>query len=176
MSVSIGVDLSLRATGIVIIDGIGGIIQRELIKTEAKEPYAERIVLIADTVVNLMKLHNPDVVGIEEMAMFASFNSGTLFPMHGAVIYAIEKAGQPQPLRISATTLKKFVTGSGKADKSDMRMHSFKKWGVDFKDDNECDAYACARLAAVARHLINPDHKYELECAVTVRSKEASLV
>lgn len=51
------------------------------------------------------------------------------------------------PLIVSPTALKKYVCGTGKAEKSDMKLNVFKKWGVEFKDDNEADAYGLARLS-----------------------------
>lgn len=57
------------------------------------------------------------------------------------------------PSVIANNGLKKFVTGSGKVSgedritKSDMKLSVFKKWGPEFRDDNECDAFALAKVA-----------------------------
>lgn len=174
MNIYVGIDLSIRATGLSAINERGQEIARQLILTGAGTPYPERIVHIADQVVGFMATHRPDEAGLEEMAMHASFNSGTLFPLHGAVIYAIEKAGVIHPVRISPSTLKKFATGSGIGDKSSMKMLTLKKWGLEFKDDNECDAYACARLAGVLHGGIPAGPAYEKECVKTVLKKEAT--
>jgi Holliday junction resolvasome RuvABC endonuclease subunit len=48
---------------------------------------------------------------------------------------------------IAPGTLKKFVTGDGRAKKDLMLLKVFKKWGVEFADDNLADAYSLARLA-----------------------------
>lgn len=174
MNVYVGIDLSIRATGLSAIRGTGQEIERKLIETEARTPYPQRIAHIADEIVAFLSKHRPELAGTEEMAMHASFNSGTLFPLHGAVIYAIQKAGIQHPVRISPSTLKKFTTGSGIGDKSSMKMLTLKKWGLEFKDDNECDAYACARLAGVLHGGIPAGHKYEEECVKTVKKKEAT--
>ena len=47
---------------------------------------------------------------------------------------------------ITPTSIKKFITGSGKADK-DMVIQSVKKLGFSPKDDNEADALALLHLA-----------------------------
>ena len=53
------------------------------------------------------------------------------------------------PLIIPPTTLKKYVTGKGQGvPKSQMVLHVYKKWGVEFSDDNAADSYALARLAS----------------------------
>ena len=44
-------------------------------------------------------------------------------------------------------TLKKYATGKGTAKKQEMLLQIYKRWGVEFNDDNAADAYALARLA-----------------------------
>lgn len=51
------------------------------------------------------------------------------------------------PLLIPPTTLKKYATGKGTAKKQEMLLQIYKRWGVEFSDDNAADAYALARLA-----------------------------
>lgn len=52
------------------------------------------------------------------------------------------------PLQIPPMTLKKYATGKGTAKKQEMLLQIYKRWGVEFTDDNAADAYALARLAA----------------------------
>jgi len=52
------------------------------------------------------------------------------------------------PLIIPPTTLKKYVTGAGSGQKNQMILHTYKKWGQTFTDDNACDAYGLARLCS----------------------------
>jgi len=51
------------------------------------------------------------------------------------------------PTIVPPTSLKKFTTGAGNAGKNEMLLAVYKKWGFEFKDDNEADAFALARLA-----------------------------
>ena len=53
-----------------------------------------------------------------------------------------------RPLQIPPMTLKKYATGKGTAKKQEMLMQIYKRWGVEFNDDNAADSYALARLAA----------------------------
>lgn len=53
-----------------------------------------------------------------------------------------------RPLQIPPMTLKKYATGKGTAKKQEMLMQMYKRWGVEFNDDNAADSYALARLAA----------------------------
>jgi len=52
------------------------------------------------------------------------------------------------PLQIPPMTLKKYATGKGTAKKQEMLLQIYKRWGVEFNDDNAADAYALARLAS----------------------------
>lgn len=52
------------------------------------------------------------------------------------------------PLQIPPMTLKKFAAGKGNAKKQEMLLQIYKRWGLEFNDDNAADAYALARLAS----------------------------
>jgi len=52
------------------------------------------------------------------------------------------------PLQIAPMTLKKYAAGKGNAKKQEMLMQIFKRWGIEFNDDNAADSYALARLAS----------------------------
>jgi Holliday junction resolvasome RuvABC endonuclease subunit len=55
---------------------------------------------------------------------------------------------QEPPLQIPPMTLKKYASGKGNAKKQEMLLQIFKRWGIEFNDDNAADAYALARLAS----------------------------
>lgn len=50
------------------------------------------------------------------------------------------------PTIVPPTSLKKFVTGKGNAKKNEMLLGVYKKWGVEYSDDNLADAYSLARV------------------------------
>lgn len=51
------------------------------------------------------------------------------------------------PLQVPPMSLKKFVTGKGNGvQKNQMLLHVYKKWGIEFSDDNAADAYSLARF------------------------------
>ena len=54
------------------------------------------------------------------------------------------------PLKVPPTTLKKYAAGKGNAKKQEMLMQIYKRWGIEFNDDNAADSYALARLASGA--------------------------
>jgi Holliday junction resolvasome RuvABC endonuclease subunit len=53
-----------------------------------------------------------------------------------------------KPYLIPPTTLKKYATGKGTSKKQEMLLQMYKRWSVEFNDDNAADSYALARLAA----------------------------
>lgn len=52
------------------------------------------------------------------------------------------------PIQVPPMTLKKYAAGKGNAKKQEMLLQMYKRWGVEFNDDNAADSYALARLAA----------------------------
>lgn len=52
------------------------------------------------------------------------------------------------PLQIPPMTLKKYAAGKGNAKKQEMLMQIYKRWKIEFNDDNAADSYALARLAS----------------------------
>lgn len=63
------------------------------------------------------------------------------------------------PYIVAPSSLKKFTLGNGGAKKNEMLLGVFKKWGIEFKDDNEADAYALARWGWALLH--GTEVKYE---------------
>jgi crossover junction endodeoxyribonuclease RuvC len=65
------------------------------------------------------------------------------------------------PLQIPPMTLKKFVCGKGTATKDLMLLNVYKKYGVEFSDNNATDAYGLARIAS--ENAIDADEKATLK-------------
>ena len=69
------------------------------------------------------------------------------------------------PLKVPPMTLKKFAAGKGNAKKQEMLLQIYKRWGVEFNDDNAADSYALARL--LGKNFYN-----EVEKAVAEQMKD----
>ncbi len=53
------------------------------------------------------------------------------------------------PLIVAPSMLKKYVTGKGTGvQKNQMLLNIYKKWGIEFTDDNAADAYGLAKIAS----------------------------
>jgi crossover junction endodeoxyribonuclease RuvC len=60
------------------------------------------------------------------------------------------------PLIVPPTSLKKYVTGKGRVEKNQILLSVYKKWDVEFTDDNAADSYGLARL-------VRNKHDFEYE-------------
>ena len=92
--------------------------------------------------------YNVEDVAIEGYA-FGSQMAHMLGELGGVVKLAIYDHYNIHALIVPPTSLKKYVTGKGTGvQKNQMLLHVYKKWGVEFDDDNAADSYALARIAA----------------------------
>lgn len=165
----IGLDLSLAATGYVVLADTR-IIERGTIKTTPAEPLVIRLHVIASTIVNLLQRHLPDAVAKEAPAFGAvEYGAHDIGQLHGVVAYAIHLAGRNQPFAVAPATLKKFATGHGRAEKSDVKMAIFKRWGEELKDNNVADAYVLARMAGAVEGGLTIETNEQRDCVKTVK-------
>lgn len=84
-------------------------------------------------------------IAIEGYA-FGSQMANKLGELGGIVRLTLAQYGY-NPLVVPPTSLKKYVTGKGNIQKNQMLLHVYKKWGVEFTDDNAADSYALAKIA-----------------------------
>lgn len=164
----IGLDLSLTASGVVVVDQNGNTLDRILIKPKTKG--GERLDDICYALTEAILKHRPLDVAVE--SPFSAPSPAVLAvcmqlaELHGAFKLAMYRENIPRPWYVAPGTLKKYATGSGKGQKSDVKMAILKKWGMEFKDDNEADAYVLARIA-MSMHKGAP-LEYETECIKTI--------
>lgn len=161
-------DLSFSGTGVVALDREANILLRQTIVTTPKMEDRKRLVMIGDTVVSLLQPIAPKIIYKEGPAHNARFGVHLAGRVHGAVDYAMEKAGLPIPLEAAPATVKKFATGRGIGDKSDIKMWVLSTYGVKFSDDNQADAYVMCRMAGIHAGFFKMQSKHEGECLKTV--------
>ena len=162
--ITVGLDLSLTKTGYAIVRDDGTVISSGVIasKPSGDLPIHEtrRIVAIAEEVVQkideMLPSTGPDLVVIENLAFMAQGTSLTqLAGLSYLVRILLDEFKWPFML-VAPTTLKKFITGSGKGDKDTMMLHVYKHYGFEAIDNNANDAYALAvcGLATLEKPLI----------------------
>jgi crossover junction endodeoxyribonuclease RuvC len=102
-------------------------------------------------------------VAIEGYA-FGSQMANMLGELGGMVKLELLDMGK-YPLIVPPTSLKKYATGKGQGvAKSQIMLQVYKKWGVEFSDDNAADSYVLARIVAGTHTL-----EYEKEIFTKLR-------
>jgi Holliday junction resolvasome RuvABC endonuclease subunit len=82
------------------------------------------------------------------LASHAALVLGELSALVKLTIYDYFDDDTRFPLMVPPMTLKKYAAGKGNAKKQEMLLQMYKRWGIEFNDDNAADSYALARLAA----------------------------
>ena len=145
----IGIDPSLKGNAVVIINDSGKINYEQLISTD-KECYLnpeQRILDIFEQLEYMVYVIRLKKIYIEGLAY--SSNSATLFERCG-LMYLIVTHLLKNDIDYSIippTQLKKWHTTDGYADKKFMMRVAKCKYGINFTDDNICDAYCLAMMA-----------------------------
>ena len=114
---AVGLDLSLRATGICVLDGEPGADPdfRTLLLAQPKakgvEEVTDRLISIVGSVMDVVAEKKPDVVVIEAPAMNQQWQAAAIGELHGVVKVQLKLAFGIIPLLIQATQLRKSVVG-----------------------------------------------------------------
>jgi len=142
----VGLDLSFRGTGITVLSEPSDILLQKLIVSPAKEPIEEKICCIFDEFASVIEEYNPFLVYMEGLS-FSSSGQATLdlAGLHFYIRVFMHENYPGQLYIIPPTTLKKYITGTGRCQKNLMLLKTYKKFGIEFTDDNLCDSYCLAR-------------------------------
>lgn len=161
--ITIGLDLSLVKSGIAIIKDNGTVLYSGLIKSKPSgdKPLHEtkRIIKIVEDVFEkideILPKEDPDLVVIEGLAFMAKGTSLVQLSGLNYIARAILTELEWPFMIVQATTLKKFITQKGNAEKDLMMMAIFKDYGFESQDNNQGDAYGLSicGLAALGKSL-----------------------
>lgn len=140
----VGLDVSFN-TGLIILSEQSTVLNEKLISCPSSECIESRILFITDKILKEMQDYTPFSIALEGLS-FASSGRSTL-DLAGLNFYVRLKfyTSSFNYIIVPPNTLKKFITGSGKCKKNLMLLKVYKKFGVEFSDDNLCDAYALAK-------------------------------
>ncbi len=152
----VGVDLSLTGTGVVVIEN-DKILRQKLIKSKpvGDKPSAEieRMVKIIDEVMSVIdcpKVDNypPHMVAIEGIAFMAR-NTTAMAQLCGLnyMLRVVLRIKELKFVVVAPSSLKKFITGHGNAQKDNIMLSVFQRYGETLTDNNIADAYGLSRVA-----------------------------
>ena len=170
--VFIGIDQSLTGFALTALSSVDPTQHRTLVY---KSPYfgIERLVDIRqwleEQFISLEKAGNTiNDVAMEGtvLASQAALVLGELSATVRLTIFDYFEDDRRFPLKVPPMTLKKYAAGKGNAKKQEMLLQIYKRWGIEFTDDNAADSYGLARL--VGKNFIN-----EVEKAVVEQMQDA---
>lgn len=152
----IGIDLSFTGTGLVTVDKNGQLVDQKLIATKPIGRNSSDVIVRVDgirkCIMDYLESKKCELVSIE----------GFSFGSKGKALFEIAYLGyrvredvirkgilyiEPTPAQV-----KKFATGKGNASKNIVMLEVYKRWGVEFGNDNLVDAYVLSQIARSVRH------------------------
>jgi hypothetical protein len=153
-NISIGIDQSYSGFGITILN-IDNPDEYSTLVFKAEQSHIDRLVWVRERLRKLLVLSGgfKSVTVAMEGYAFGTTMAHMLGEL-GAIVKLtcyeeLAKFEGKYPYIIPPTTLKKYITGKGTGvQKNQILLNVYKKWGVEFNDDNAADSYALAMLAA----------------------------
>jgi Holliday junction resolvasome RuvABC endonuclease subunit len=145
----LGLDLSLTGTGMCVVQSNAGDGKGLLatINTTAKTRTEDRLITI--------RRHIAQASSGVDAAIIEGLSYGSVggaqaerSALHWMVRVDLYQLGVPYVV-VTPMSLKKFVCGTAKAEKSMMIREVYRRWNVEAANDNEADAAALAHLGLV---------------------------
>lgn len=160
-----GIDPSLTATAVVIIDESGALKQSRVITSKLTGP--ARLVEIRNETRRELKIQSEfpktPFVCIEHYAMGAKFGREAAGEL-GGVLRVMMHENEIDYIEVPPLRLKQFATGKASAEKDHILLSVYKKWGIEFKTNDEADAFILAQMArAISLVKRGQEEKYGLE-------------
>jgi Holliday junction resolvasome RuvABC endonuclease subunit len=118
-----GVDQSMTSTGVVLLDYSGNVQYYEIVGTDSNNPYCDRIHEVAISLAVLQATKNVTHV-VFEKPVFGQIKGNSVSKLLGLHHYLESfmesKTDADVVTSVNLSTIKKFATGNGRADKSAM--------------------------------------------------------
>jgi Holliday junction resolvasome RuvABC endonuclease subunit len=147
VAIYVGVDPALRKIGLCVLAD-GEAVVRRLIRTHQDDRGPQRLAHIRDALWLVLEPYKDQIAGaaVEAQALGALGDIDQLGQVNGVIQVLFEDLGVT-PISVPPSSLKKFVANNPQADKSLMMQMAEAVWGVEFVQDDLCDAYGLARFA-----------------------------
>lgn len=120
------------------------------IETDPKEPFSARLLALEEELLQLITLHQPNRIGIEEL-FFAKNTTTALKVAHArGIILLVAKKQTSDLLELKPNHIKQAITGQGSADKRQMQqmVKILLNLAKTPKPDDAADALATAIAAS----------------------------
>ncbi len=139
-----GLDLSLTASGVVVLSPEAKVLHTRVVSTPFND--VERLDAITRQIADLAERYDVNLAAIEGYAFGAKASMReSIGELGGCVKLALHRAGV-SIVSIAPTVVKKFATGKGTSPKEDLKLAVYKRWGLEFQTTHETDAFLLAML------------------------------
>lgn len=156
-TVFLGLDVSLTSTGVTALDADNKYIIDSMKTTPKDGSHLERhhkILTLLMTHLSWIKANVSDKVDIWGVVEGYAYGKDpkrgsqviTLAEIGGLVRYMVWRYTGHPLIVVAPSTLKLFASGHGHAKKEQMLLALYKKYGIEFKTNDEADAFALAQL------------------------------
>lgn len=144
----IGIDPGINNTGWAIIRKNRANLEyvaSGFIKTKASEPLYLRLAVIISELQKIIEFYHPEIAGLEEIFLNKNPESSLKLAHARGAIMSVFGASNIKVLEFAARSVKKNITGTGKAEKEQV-MHMVKLifGSTNIKSSDESDALAVA--------------------------------
>lgn len=145
---TVGIDPSLTGTGIVVLQN-GRVVEETLVKSKntGGRPKDEmlRLTAIVDSVREVVEKYQPELICIEGLAFMAR-NTSALVQLSGLNYLLRLSFGDTPYIVVTPSSLKKFISGKGNAQKDLMLLETYKRYGVSFESSDLADAFGLSQV------------------------------
>lgn len=146
MSVILGIDPSFTASGLIFLQTPDNHHDEILIASKGSSTI-ERVRYVYRIINTKIEEYKPDLIVIEAFAFSRPNQAHQIGYLGLRIREEIERLNfsyiEPTPNQV-----KKFCSGKGNCAKELILQQVYKRWGVEFSDNNLADAYTMARLGA----------------------------
>jgi crossover junction endodeoxyribonuclease RuvC len=171
MGYYIGIDPSLTATGIIILDEAGNIEAQKLTSNNPKLPTISRVRQILDEIKEAISNNtNITSIGIEGFSFGSKGKS--LFEIAYLGYRIREELQNFNLIDIAPTELKKYATGKGNSPKDIVMLNVYKRWGMEFHNNNLADAYVLAKICQEMYNTSTTLAEFQKEILLKLRKVE----
>ncbi|HSB16865.1 MAG TPA: crossover junction endodeoxyribonuclease RuvC [Bryobacteraceae bacterium] len=160
----LGIDCGTERTGYGVIESDGRahrVVVSGVIRTRPADPMEHRLLAVSQGLVDVIRVHEPEVVAIEEVFHAANVKTALkLAQVRGVALLAVAEASLPLG-EYSPLEIKTSVVGYGRAEKQQVQMMVTSLLGLDqVPSEDASDA-----LAVAICHATHSAHEARLEAS-----------
>jgi len=171
----VGIDPSLTGFAMTAMYKDGTVVEQELTSKPAKTLVGrvKRLQRLAKAAEDFLKEHVPELCLVEGYAYAAKGRSVISLGELGGVVREYIVGISDITVEVPPTTLKRFLTGKGNANKLAVTQKLVRRFDREFKTDNLADSFGLALLASVVLEYRQATTQFERDAVSVVKGAMA---